>query len=161
MIYKRRMRLPLLIFASVLALSACSGGETADPVYKSWVDRKAVGGYDLVSFFSGKPLIGNENYQTEYRNATWSFSSRANMELFKTNPEAFMPQYGGYCAWAMAQGKLAKGSPENWHVRDGRLYFNYNARIQAQWERDIPGFIRQANENWPRFANDPSGESNG
>lgn len=139
------------ILASVLALSSCSDGPKADLVYTSWLDDQAIGGYDLVSFFSGKPIMGNENYKIEYSDATWSFSSRANMDLFQTNPSAFMPQYGGYCAWAMAHGKLAKGSPESWHVRDGKLYFNYNNRIHEQWVRDIPGFLQKANQYWPRF----------
>lgn len=140
-----------IILASVLVLSSCSDAPKADLVYTSWLDDQAIGGYDLVSFFSGKPIIGNETYQIEYMDATWSFSSQANMELFQTNPPAFLPQYGGYCAWAMAHGKLAKGSPESWHVRDGRLYFNYNGRIHEQWVRDVPGFIVKANQNWPRF----------
>lgn len=134
-----------------MTLYACSETPKADPVYTSWLDTRAIGGFDLVSFFSGKPILGNDNYQIEYLGATWKFSSRANLELFQTNPDAFLPQFGGYCAWAMAHGKLAKGSPESWHVRDGLLYFNYNTRIHEQWVRDVPGFIRRAKQNWPKF----------
>lgn len=60
-----------------------------------------------------------------------------------------MPQYGGYCAWAVSQGYTAPGNPNNWRVVDGKLYLNYNDEIQTRWERDIPGFIRSANTNWP------------
>jgi hypothetical protein len=34
-------------------------------------------------------------------------------------------------------------------VVDGKLYLNYNAAVQRDWERDIPGFITAANRNWP------------
>jgi len=52
----------------------------------------------------------------------------------------------------MAQGKLAKGSPKHWHVRDGRLYLNFNGRIKEQWDRDIPALITQADKFWPELS---------
>ena len=121
----------------------------SDPFYTSWKNNLAVGGYDVVSFYSRKPLKGKESFAQLYYGAEWRFSSRANLDLFRTNPEAFVPQYGGYCAWAAARGKLAKGSPKYWHVRDGRLYLNFNERIKTKWETDITGFIRKADINWP------------
>ncbi len=152
LIYTNPMRTALLTLVGTLGLVACSESPRAAPVYTSLMDRQAVGGYDLVSFFSGKPLMGNEKYETQYLGASWRFSSRANMELFQTNPEAFLPQYGGHCSWAMAHGKPAKGSPENWHVRDGRLYFNYNARVHNLWSRNITVFIGKADQYWPTFS---------
>lgn len=121
----------------------------SDPIYTSWRDNDAVGGYDTVSFFSGKPIEGKSEFQTSYNGAVWSFSTRANLDLFLTNPTAFAPQYGGYCAWAIAQGKLAKGSPQHWHVQDGRLFLNFNSRVQSEWNRDREDFITQADEKWP------------
>jgi len=133
-------------------LTACSDAPVSDSVYTSWLDDDALAGYDVVSFYSGKPLQGNELYQTRYMDADWSFSSRANLDLFKTNPEVFVPQYGGHCAWAMANGKLAKGSPESWHVRDGKLYLNFNSRIKSLWDADIPDHIKQADAFWPKLS---------
>lgn len=139
-----------LLFSAVPAAPVIA----ADSVYTSWKDNVAVGGYDTVSFFSGKPQKGKKEFTFDYAGAEWSFSTRGNLDLFKTNPEAFMPQYGGYCAWAVAKNKLAKGSPKHWHVEDGKLYLNFNARIQRRWEKDIPGFVRQARENWPDILSD-------
>ncbi len=124
------------------------------PVYTSWQNNIAVGGYDSVSFFSGVPIEGDKAYSYDYKGATWRFSTRGNLELFKTNPEAFAPQYGGYCAWALAEGKLAKGSPKHWRVEDGKLYLNFNGRIQRRWERDIAGFIEAGDTNWPAVLED-------
>lgn len=126
----------------------------SDPVYTSWRNNDAVGGYDTVSFFSGKPQQGSEAFQTLYKGARWSFATQANLDLFLANPEAFAPQYGGYCAWAAAQGKLAKGSPKHWHVRDGRLFLNFNARVQKDWNTDIAGFIEKADARWPNLLKD-------
>ncbi len=126
----------------------------ADAVYTSWKNNLAVGGYDTVSFFSGKPQEGKKEHSLGYAGAEWRFSTRGNLDLFKTNPEAFMPQYGGYCAWAIASNKLAKGSPKHWHVEDGKLYLNFNARIQRRWEKDIAGFVTQAESYWPAILKD-------
>ena len=138
----------------MLGVPACGVplvGGGSDPIYTALRDNDAVGGYDVVSFYSGKPLTGKPAYQALHLGAVWSFSTQANLDLFRTNPDAFIPQYGGYCAWAAANGKLAKGTPQHWHIRDGKLYLNYNQRIQEQWNKDIPGFIAKADANWPEL----------
>ncbi|MBC6402542.1 MAG: YHS domain-containing protein [Hyphomonadaceae bacterium] len=138
-------------------LTVCAppeGRAESDPVYTSRWNNVAVGGYDVVSFYSGEPLPGTKDFKTDYKGAEWRFSTGANRDLFLTNPDAFAPQYGGYCAWAMANNELAKGSPDYWHIRDGKLYLNYNARIQEQWKQDIPGFILKADRNWPGILQD-------
>ncbi|MEO1445696.1 MAG: YHS domain-containing protein, partial [Cyanobacteria bacterium J06635_11] len=42
--------------------------------------------------------------------------------------------------------------PNAWRIVDGRLYLNANKRVQGTWEKDIPGFIAQADSNWPVLA---------
>jgi hypothetical protein len=73
------------------------------------------------------------------------------VSYFEANPERYLPAYGGYCAWAVAQGYLAKGDPQHWAIRDGRLYLNYNESVQDRWLKDTEGFIRQADANWPKI----------
>ncbi|MEO1370237.1 MAG: YHS domain-containing (seleno)protein, partial [Acidobacteriota bacterium] len=63
--------------------------------------------------------------------------------------EAYAPQYGGYCAWAVAQGSTAGIDPESWKIVDGKLYLNYSPKIQKRWEADIPGHIEAADKSWP------------
>ena len=148
----------ILVLASVVLFGAFSSFDIAHAakatIYTSWQNNIAVGGYDPVSFFSGVPVEGDKVHSYEYMGATWRFSTQGNLELFKTNPEAFAPQYGGYCAWALAEGKLAKGSPKYWRVEDGKLYLNFNERIQRRWESDIEGFIIAGDENWPKILED-------
>jgi hypothetical protein len=140
-----------LILTLALAFTCVSATPVfaAEPIYTSWKDDLAVGGYDTVSFFSGKPQKGKKDITLNYQGVEWRFSTRGNLDLFKTNPDVFMPQYGGYCAWAVASNKLAKGSPKYWHVEDGKLYLNFNARIKRRWEKDIPGYVKNADGNWP------------
>ena len=64
----------------------------------------------------------------------------------------YLPQYGAYCAWAVANGYTASVSPYAWKIVDGKLYLNYNQSIQKRWEEDIPGNIAKADENWPKLS---------
>ena len=143
---------------AILALSLIATGAIAAPmafaekplVYRGLFDDLAVGGYDPVAYFtSGKPTEGRKAFEHRYRNATWRFSTAENLAAFKADPARYAPQYGGYCAWAAAQGYTAKGDPRAWKLVNGRLYLNYDASIQMKWEADIPGFIARADANWP------------
>ena len=105
----------------------------------------AINGYDPVAYFTvGKPVKGQDGLSTEWMGAKWKFSSQANLDLFKSSPEKYAPQYGGYCAYGITQGALVKVEPEQFTVRDGKLYLNYDADIQAKWLKDPAGFIKDA-----------------
>jgi len=148
------MKTLMLTLALLFTTISVSPVLAADSIYTSWKNNLAVGGYDTVSFFSGKPQRGKKELTFDYAGAQWQFATRGNLDLFKTNPDAFMPQYGGYCAWAVAKNKLAKGSPKHWYVEDGKLYLNFNARIKRRWEKDIPGFVTAAEGYWPEILKD-------
>jgi len=140
-----------------LALFLTTGAFASEPaVYTGLLSNTGAGGYDTVSYFeTGKPTKGSSDYTTEYQGATWRFANAKNLARFQANPEHFAPAYGGYCAWAVAQGNLAKGDPRHWTIRDGRLYLNYNQSVQDRWLKDTEGFIRQADANWPNVLGKP------
>lgn len=109
----------------------------------------AIRGADAVAYFTeGKYVPGNDQFITEWNDAIWQFSSQQNLDLFIANPENYAPQYGGYCAYGVAEGDLVKIEPENWTIVDGELYLNFNNKIQKMWENDIPGYIAEADENF-------------
>jgi len=111
----------------------------------------AIKGTDPVAYFTeGQPLPGRAEFEYEWQRATWRFASAENRDLFANNPEQYAPEYGGYCAWAVSQGYTAPIDPNAWKIVDGKLYLNFNRRIQQRWEKDIPGHIAQANQNWPQ-----------
>jgi len=89
------------------------------------------------------------DFETEWQGAVWRFASAENQELFESDPEAYAPQYGGYCAKALSEGNVVSTDPEAWKIVDGKLYLNYSADVQAQWSEDIPGNIAKADELWP------------
>ena len=139
-----------LAVAAIGASAAVSVAHAAKPaIFVEAFQPAAAGGYDLTSFFTGTPVVGSAQFTATLGGATYRFSNAANRARFLANPAAFTPQYGGYCAWAVAQGRTAPGRPQFWRVVDNKLYFNYNSEIQTRWTRDIPGFIASANRNWP------------
>ena len=105
----------------------------------------AINGYDTVAYFTvGKPVKGQDSLATDWMGAKWKFSSQANLDLFKTNPDKYAPQYGGYCAYGVTQGALVKVEPEQFTVRDGKLYLNFDADVQAKWLKDPSGYVKDA-----------------
>lgn len=126
-----------------------SAAADSDPIYTSWLNNLAVAGWDVVSFHDGKPVKGDKAHFFDYKGASWHFSSQENRNRFISNPAQYEPEYGGYCAWAIASSKLAKGDPEYWTLRDDKLYLNFNKRVRKMWERDVERYIQTANENWP------------
>jgi YHS domain-containing protein len=110
----------------------------------------AINGYDTVAYFTaGKPVMGKDAFVAEWMGAKWKFASQANLELFKGNPEKYAPQYGGYCAFGVAQGYLVKVEPDQFTVLDGKLYLNYDADVQAKWRQDPLGYIKAADAKFP------------
>ena len=140
-----------VIWLTILSLLAMANVHAGDAVYTGLLNKKAVSGYDPVAYFTeGKPVKGKKEFQFEYKGADWFFASEDNLSLFKGDPEKYAPQYGGYCAWAVAaKHDRAPGDPNYWHIVDGKLYLNYSKSVQEKWEQDIPGFIKEADNYWP------------
>ncbi len=146
----RNLILALALATSSLALTAQPALADQAPIYTGLLSRVAVSGYDPVAYFTdNRPVRGTTQFRTTYQGYEYRFASAEHLAAFQANPTRYLPQYGGYCAWAIAQGYTASGNPNNWRIVDGKLYLNYNDEIQQRWERDIPGFIRSANGNWP------------
>ena len=110
----------------------------------------AINGYDPVAYFiSSEPVRGNPDLTVDWKNVTWQFSNLENKDIFLSNPKGYVPQYGGYCAYAAAHNEVASTTAQAWTVYQGRLYLNYSLDVRDLWQRDIPGHIMRANSNWP------------
>ena len=145
-----RKLLAALGFALFAFVGAPAAFADQPPVHTGVLSNVAVGGYDPVAYFTdGHAVRGNAQFRTTYQNYEYRFASAEHLAAFRANPARYLPQYGGYCAWAVAQGYTAPGNPQNWRIVDGRLYLNYDTTVQHRWEANIPGFIASANRNWP------------
>lgn len=144
----------LVAFAAVAALGVLLpvAALAAPRVNKSFFGGVALDGYDPVAYFTdGKPVEGRAEIAHEWNGAVWRFSTAAHRDRFAADPAKYAPQYGGFCAYAVSKGYTADIDPEAWKIVDGRLYLNYDLEVQKLWEQDVPGFIRRADENWPRL----------
>ncbi|GAB4496576.1 MAG: YHS domain-containing (seleno)protein [Saprospiraceae bacterium] len=137
-----------LLFALSLFLASGIFAQTeTKSVYATKVG--AIKGYDPVAYFTqNKPVKGAADITFEWNGATWHFASAENRDLFKGNPEKYVPQYGGWCAYGWAQGYPAKTEPEAWSIVDGKLYLNYSLDVRSDWDKKRAEYIQAADKNW-------------
>jgi hypothetical protein len=139
----------LIGFSGIFLLLTLYGGIA---VGESPADDVAIKGYDTVAYFKvGKAVKGNEAISFQWHDMTWHFLSKENRDLFATRPENYAPQYDGYCAWAMSEGRKAQTDPEIWKIVSGKLYLNCSRSAYEKWSRDIPGNIKKADTNWLKY----------
>ena len=149
------MKKALLLLLFSLTLSSPL---LADDIRNSVV---GVEGYDLVSYqVQKKPVRGNGNHIVHHKGVNYLFATEENKKTFLSNPEKYLPAYGGYCAFGTSVGKKFIGDADVWEVVDGRLYFNLDNSIKGLWVKDIPGNIKKANRNWTKIADQPWTEVN-
>ena len=136
------------IVLSMLAASAALPALAAPAVFST--DEFAINGYDPVAYFTqDMPVKGQLDYAYNWNDTVWLFSNPENLALFEADPEAYAPQFGGYCAYALSKGSLAPTVPEAWTIVDGKLYLNFSLRARELWSEDIPGNISLAEGYWP------------
>lgn len=113
-------------------------------------DSIALRGYDVVAFYTeDKAITGSDKFIYNWKNVKWLFASAKHLALFKADPAKYEPQYGGYCAYGLARGYKAPTMADTWHIQDNKLYFNYNQKVKATWQKDQQRFIDSANRKWP------------
>jgi hypothetical protein len=151
------LRRTALIVLAVLGLApAAIEAAPQSPVNVLAGQRIAIHGYDPVAYFvDGGPRKGRPDLVVEHAGARWLFSSEANKARFAAEPEKYMPVYGGYCAYGVAQGYLVKIDPAAWAIVAGRLYLNYDRSVAETWRKDVPGHVKKADQNWPRLIGKP------
>lgn len=110
----------------------------------------ALHGYDPVAYFTENgPKKGKKKYAVRHTGGTYYFSSEKNKNAFMENPDRYLPEYGGFCAMGVALGKKLDGDPNVWKIIGNKLYLNVNKDVAVAWQRDIPGNLTNADENWP------------
>lgn len=139
-------------FAALVLLVGTQPGLAAEAKPPVAMDKlgHAIGGYDAVSYFSASgPVEGRPDLSLEWNGAVWLFASAANRDAFAADPEAYAPQFGGYCAWAITKGQTAKADPRVYDIVDGKLYMNLSKGVQKKWQKDRARAIAAGRNNWP------------
>jgi len=172
--------LTLVLSALVSALPALGAGATADgwrqPAqqqlapdderpglehYNLSKNGLALDGYDPVAYFpdhGAKATKGLETITAVHKGVTYRFATEANKAKFVKAPESFEPQYGGWCAWAMADGKGDKVGidPKSFLVEGGQLYLFYDGFFgdtRKSWNKagGAAKLAAKAALNWARI----------
>ena len=144
-----------ILLAIFLGIAAFGYGQTKDYNTKNGY---AVNGYDVVSYFNGKPLEGKKDFETTFEETKFKFFNQENLEKFKANPSIYLPKYGGYCAYAVAvNAKKVNVDPETYEIRDGKLYLFYNRgknnTLQFWLDASPNDLVTKADKNWEKINN--------
>ena len=139
----------LLLFVSIGAMAQKTEHRNLD-------NKLAIEGYDPVAYFkSGKAIKGKKDIALSHEGAVYYFSSEANKASFKKSPEAYEPQYGGWCAFAMGDyGEKVEVDPETFKIVDGKLYLFYNKYFNntlKSWNKNEATLMKQADSNWKKI----------
>jgi len=149
---KRRLSfcftLAAFILSSILAVSVASeAGE----------GRVAMKGYDPGAYFTDKrATLGDAQYKYEWDGAIYHFASAKHLELFKAEPEHYLPQYNQWCAASVAKGLKVYGNPEWWLVVDDRLYLFGKPIGPELMRKDPAGMKSAADKNWEQVSKLPA-----
>lgn len=111
-------------------------------------DGVAIDGYDVVSYFHGKPVNGYSEFSADYKDITWYFSDATNRETFLADPDFYLPQFGGYCSKAVSAGFVAPSEPDLWIVEDNKLYLFSNLEVMEEFKEDPAKMINACNHEW-------------
>lgn len=153
------------LFLISALLSAISSSVHSGEPYDA-TNGFAASGYDIVAYFSlpsvgpeevPPPAVpGSEAIVVEYDGGTYAFANTNNRDAFLSDPERYLPEYDGHCAFGTAVGVKTAGSPLLWRIDDGRLYFNGNQFVYDRFRSDIAGFMSTADANWPDLEPKPA-----
>ena len=140
-------RIVLLISLSVLSSCTSLSSSTERPIFAD--ENGALRGYDPVAYFTEVAAVaGDRRIRYRFAGHDFYFASEDNRQRFIDNPDAYLPQYGGYCAYGMSKGFVVSTAPEAFSLMGGKLYLNYSLRVRKTWLKDVPGHISNADRNW-------------
>jgi YHS domain-containing protein len=142
----------VLCLVGLLSATSIAKAQSAQPASL----RLVLKGYDPVAYFTdGKPIPGKPEYETVYDDARYRFASAQHLELFKSDPDRYAPQYAGSCAAAITAGVKIEAEPEHWLIVDGQLFVFAGAAGVDKMRAHPAEMIAKGRENWKALADVP------
>lgn len=115
-------------------------------------DKVAIKGYDPVAYFvMNKPVMGDSAYRASHEGATYQFATAGNKALFESDPDRYVPEYGGYCSYGVRLGRKFDVDPHAWRIVDDRLFLQLDQGTQVVWLKDLDRNISIADSVWPKI----------
>jgi YHS domain-containing protein len=148
-----------VLVAAATGLPRVSAAEASRRSYNLLGESVGLVGYDPVSYFpegGGKPVKGLISLSTELDGVTYRFATEAHKATFLKHPAKYVPAFGGWCTWAVAElGKRVDVDPESYVVKDGRLLVFYRdpaLDTRAKFLENPEALLKKAEANWPALA---------
>lgn len=136
------------ITAGLISVLATMTAAQAAPVNQ--VDGVGLHGFDPVAYFTRhKPMKGNPNISAAYDGTTYEFASAKDRALFQADPQRYAPQYGGFCAYGVAEGAKVDIDPHAFLVKNGKLYLNFSEEVRDEFQKKADPLVTQADRKWP------------
>ncbi|MEM9648823.1 MAG: YHS domain-containing (seleno)protein [Bacteroidota bacterium] len=132
----------------------------AAPFYNVDKDSLALDGFDPTEYFiNNRAILGSMEHQYEHKGIIYHFVSKKNKSLFKENPEKYLPEFGGYCAYGIGMLSSAGGgspgkypvNPKTFKIIDNKLYLFYDDKgynFLNVWEKDELQNLKRAHQRW-------------
>ena len=112
-------------------------------------NEAAIGGFDAVAFFEQNQAIkGSADFSYEWKGANWNFASEDGLAKFKADPEKFLPEFGGYCAFAVSKGFTATPDPNSWYVHNNKLFLFADTGVKDKWISQLPDILETGTKKW-------------
>jgi YHS domain-containing protein len=153
-------RVLFVVLGLIVAIASSAVADSNSPVPAvNTAEGIGLKGYDPVAYFiKGSPTQGTKQHSFLWKGVSYRFASAENLEKFKADPEKYLPQYGGYCAYAMSLNRIADIDPFRWAIVDGKLYLNNGFVAEKLWSLNKNGNIASGDRNWPQYPKKAAGE---
>lgn len=118
-----------------------------------------VHGVDPVALSTlGAVAEGTAAYTVVDDGVAYYFATQSSADKFSKNPDRYLPQFGGFCAYAVAFGRKFDGDPQFADIVDGKLYLFVNGEVFAKYKLDPQRYITDAHKMWPKIRSKAVGE---
>ncbi|MSQ73935.1 MAG: hypothetical protein EXR27_22100 [Betaproteobacteria bacterium] len=135
--------------AALLLLAVLSGCSTRNVVSDGEDTGLMLRGNDPVAYFTANAALrGNPAIKAQYDGLTYRFTSEANRETFRKDPQRYVPAYGGYCASGAHYALKSNIDAGVFKIVDGRLFLFGGGRSKKHWELDEKINIKLGDQYW-------------
>lgn len=129
-------------------------------VYNVDKNNVAVSGYDLVEYHQSHTAIrGSEEFELIHDGVKYHFMDEQNLTTFEANPDEYLPEFGGYCAYGLGMKEDSDGNkpgkypvdPKSFKIVNGKLYLFYDGPTfdaLEYWNKNEQELLEVANKNW-------------
>jgi hypothetical protein len=138
----------IIRFASAAILTLSAAQVFAGDFYEE--KGVALNSYDALSYFTPapEPLLGVTSLSFDFKGSKFYFITPAHLHTFASDPEKYAPQFGGFDAFGVSQGRKVGAHPRVFAIVDGKLYMFSDLESRKNWKKDVPGNIARASEQW-------------